>query len=217
MRFDLHTHTRVHSDCSKLTPEELVVRAKEIGLDGIVITEHDAQWSPEAIAELAERSGLVILTGMEVSTELGHVLTYGLPGRVPGIYRAKGLREAADEAGAILIQSHPLRLPVYVGGEYDGKNGHRMDDLLKRPILQIVDSIEIYNGGRPLAENSQAEELAEHLGFRGIGAGDAHSIDAIGTCVTVFADPVRTLADLVRQLKAGTYRAEYGSTRATGA
>ena len=209
MRFDLHTHTRVFSGCSQLTPEELVERAKAVGLDGIVITEHDAQWSPEAVAELAEQSGLVVLTGMEVSTDLGHILAYGLPKFLPGIYRAKGLRQAADEVGAVLVQSHPLRLPVYVGGEYDGKHGHQIDDLVKRPIYQLVDSIEIYNAGRPVAENSLAEELAERLGRKGIGAGDAHTLDAIGRCVTVFEEPIRTMADLVRELKAGRYHAEY--------
>jgi predicted metal-dependent phosphoesterase TrpH len=209
MRFDLHTHTTIFSGCSQLTPVQLVDRAKAVGLDGIVITEHDAQWTPDAIAELTERSGLVILTGMEVSTDLGHVLAYGLPKYLPGIYRAKGLRDAANEAGAVLIQSHPLRLPVYVGGEFEGKNGWRMDDLLKRPILQLVDTIEIYNAGRPASENDQAAELADHFGWKGIGAGDAHTLDAIGACVTVFEEPIRTMADLVRELKAGRYRAEY--------
>ena len=208
MRFDLHAHTRVMSSCSQLTPEDLVERAKAIGLDGIVITEHDAQWEPEALAELAERSGLVILTGMEVSTDLGHVLAYGLPKYLPGIYRAKGLREAADEVGAVLIQSHPLRLPVYVGGEYDGKNGFTVDDLVQRPIFRLVDSIETYNGCRPADENELAREVADRLGMRGIGAGDAHSLDAIGRCVTVFEEPIRTMADLVRELKAGRYWAE---------
>ena len=208
MRFDLHAHTHVMSSCSQLTPEDLVEQAKAIGLDGIVITEHDAQWEPEALAELAERSGLVILAGMEVSTDLGHVLAYGLPKYLPGIYRAKGLREAADEVGAVLIQSHPLRLPVYVGGEYDGKNGFKLDDLVQRPIFRLVDSIETYNGCRPADENELAREVAERWGMRGIGAGDAHSLDAIGRCVTVFEEPIRTMADLVRELKAGRYWAE---------
>lgn len=209
MRFDLHTHTLVYSGCSRLTPDQLVDRAQAVGLDGIVITEHDAQWTPDAIAELGERSGLVILAGMEVSTDLGHVLAYGLPKYLPGIYRAKGLREAADEAGAVLIQSHPLRLPVYVGGDFEGKHGWQMDDLLKKPILKLIDSIEILNAGRPASENDQAAELAEHLGWKGIGAGDAHTIDAIGACVTVFEERIRTMDDLVRELRVGRYRAEY--------
>lgn len=209
MRFDLHTHTTIYSGCSQLTPAQLVDRATSVGLDGIVITEHDAQWTPDALAELTERSGLIILAGMEVSTDLGHVLAYGLPAYLPGIYRAKGLRDVANETGAVLIQSHPLRLPVYVGGEFEGKHGWQMDDLLKRPILQLVDSIEILNAGRPATENDQAAELAEHLDFKGIGAGDAHTLDAIGACVTVFEAPIRTMADLVRELKAGRYLAEY--------
>ena len=44
MKFDLHMHTRRYSPDSVIDPFDLVRRAQEIGLDGIVITEHDCLW-----------------------------------------------------------------------------------------------------------------------------------------------------------------------------
>src|SRR5690242_10915035 len=53
MKFDHHLHTARHSPDSSIDPRELVARAREIGLDGVVITEHDYQWEEGELAELA--------------------------------------------------------------------------------------------------------------------------------------------------------------------
>ena len=78
MLIDLHCHTRVHSACSALTPDALVRAAMARGLDGVCITEHDAMWAAEDVTGWATRFNFVVLRGMEVTTEVGHVLAYGL-------------------------------------------------------------------------------------------------------------------------------------------
>ncbi len=60
----------------------------------------------------------------------------------------------------------------------------------------------------PQRENEQAAELAEHLGWQAIGSGDAHTPEAVRACVTVFEETIRTIDDLVQELKAGRYYAE---------
>jgi len=78
-RLDLHTHTT----CSDgvLSPKELLDRAKEAGLSGISITDHDtlAAYTEETIA-YAEKLGLLLLTGVELSTfferKSVHILGY---------------------------------------------------------------------------------------------------------------------------------------------
>ena len=58
----------------------LIEQAREVGLDGVVITDHDHQWDPEEVAELAARAqGLKVFSGAEVSAREGHFLVYGLP------------------------------------------------------------------------------------------------------------------------------------------
>ncbi len=77
MIIDLHNHTQVHSRCSHLDPVDLVIRARRAGLDGLVITEHDALWPRDDVDRLAADHGLLLLRGIEVTTDIGHVLAFG--------------------------------------------------------------------------------------------------------------------------------------------
>src|SRR3990167_7034607 len=56
MIIDLHTNTRPASTCSIMPPEELVQRAKEIGLDGVCLTEHNKVHDPAVIQDLSDRN-----------------------------------------------------------------------------------------------------------------------------------------------------------------
>src|SRR2546421_8454770 len=79
MKFDLHMHTRRYSPDSEIEPFDLVRRAREIGLDGIVITEHDRLWPEAELDELrAAAPGLVVLGGVEVTGRGGDLLCYGV-------------------------------------------------------------------------------------------------------------------------------------------
>ena len=69
MKFDLHIHSCL-SPCANLemSPGEIVARAKQAGMDGIALTDHQSARNCPAIAECAKRAGLQILFGMEVQT-----------------------------------------------------------------------------------------------------------------------------------------------------
>lgn len=78
MNFDLH----MHSTCSDgtLTPEELVVLAKEKGLKGISITDHDSVNAyPDALLH-AKKHQITLISGIELSChfkdESTHILGY---------------------------------------------------------------------------------------------------------------------------------------------
>ena len=106
MRFDHHLHTAKHSPDSSIDPWELIGHAREIGLDGVVITEHDYQWKADELAELAARAApLRVFSGVEVSAMEGHFLVYGLPSLedvFPGIAlagaAATGVLSEAEQA-----------------------------------------------------------------------------------------------------------------------
>ena len=51
MFIDIHLHTYRYSPCSWMSPEELIFRAEEVGLDGIVITEHNKVWRKDEIKD----------------------------------------------------------------------------------------------------------------------------------------------------------------------
>lgn len=86
-RADLHIHS-TFSD-GTLDPETLIVRAKDAGLQGLSITDHDTIAAyPEAFL-YAEKAGLLLLPGAEFSSvhneEPVHVLAYGFPINSPEI------------------------------------------------------------------------------------------------------------------------------------
>ncbi|MEO5535883.1 MAG: PHP domain-containing protein [Pseudolysinimonas sp.] len=87
---DLHAHSSV-SDGTQ-TPAQLVAAAVEAGLSAIAITDHDstAGWAPAFDA--ARGTGLTVVPGMELSTQLNgasvHVLAYLIDPAHPALLAA---------------------------------------------------------------------------------------------------------------------------------
>src|SRR3972149_2169483 len=106
---DMHVHTTRGAADSSLTPEQLIEEARRIGLTGVNISEHDRVWEPHLLAEFRERSGLFVSRGMEVSTDMGHMIVVGLETYLPGIRKATELRKALDEVGGVMTVAHPFR------------------------------------------------------------------------------------------------------------
>src|SRR2546423_15273689 len=99
VKFDLHMHTRRYSPDSEIDPFDLVRRAREVGLDGIVITEHDRLWPEDELEELRKAaSGLVVLGGGggagrhgDPRCYRGHDLAHPPPGGARGgVWPARG-------------------------------------------------------------------------------------------------------------------------------
>src|SRR3954452_14101276 len=65
MRVDLHTHS-ARSD-GVLSPGELVRLAREVGLDGIALTDHDSVNGIEEARGAALEVGLELIVGVELS------------------------------------------------------------------------------------------------------------------------------------------------------
>jgi PHP family Zn ribbon phosphoesterase len=77
-RADLHIHTLL-SPCAdlKMTPANIVQRAKEKGLQIIGITDHNSTKNALLVKKLAEKEGIFVLTGAEVtSKEEVHCLAF---------------------------------------------------------------------------------------------------------------------------------------------
>jgi PHP family Zn ribbon phosphoesterase len=77
-RADLHIHT-VLSPCAdvEMSPRNIVRRAQEAGLSVIGITDHNSTRNAMLVKQLAEKEGLFVLTGAEVSTrEEVHCLAF---------------------------------------------------------------------------------------------------------------------------------------------
>jgi hypothetical protein len=211
---DMHVHTVRGAADSSLTPGQLLEEAKRIGLTGINISEHDRVWDPQQLAAFREESGLFVSRGMEVSTDMGHIIVIGLDRYVPGIRRATELRNVLNDVGGFMTVAHPFRHffdPIHF--RRDGKPPFDMspeEAAEKMPVFGLVDEIEIANGGSTPKENQFALNVARLLGKRGIGASDCHSTNGVGYYVTVFEEELRDEAHMLEQLRNGRYQAAQG-------
>ena len=186
----------------------LTYKALQRGLDAICLTEHDKVWDKEAVGALTEEHGLLIVRGVEVSTnyaEFGHILVYGVDRYMSGMWDVERLARLVEQEGGAMFVAHPFR------EVYSWRNGGwvptmSLAEASQMPIFQIVQGMEVLNGAtRPMA-NEFALEVCRSLGMKGIGGSDAHSTLGVGSCATIFANSIRHEEDLVRELRAGRFR-----------
>ncbi len=192
MKFDLHVHTTRHSPDSRMDPLGMLRRARQVGLDGVVITEHDWLWTePELDVLRALGGGLVVLAGIEVSASEGHFLVYGVtnPFAVPrGIGVRQLCREVHAQGGAV-VAAHPFRW------------GQPFEEILdeERPEL---DGLEMMSNNMDAECRRRTAEVQARLGLAGLGNSDAHHEDVLGCCFTEFPGEVRSMANLVEAIRA---------------
>ena len=110
MLVDLHVHTAVSSPCSQIDPRLLVEVAAQVGLDAICVTEHEEIEGAEVARRLGEEAGFPVFRGVEVYTELGDMLVFGLyRPRFPLTTPFAELLRDVREAGGAIIPAHPCR------------------------------------------------------------------------------------------------------------
>ncbi len=205
MRIDLHLHTSPRSSCSVMAASDAVSEAAALGLDGVCITDHHALVPRAELDRLSAAAGILVLGATEVTTEEGDVLVFGLRRAVDHMVTLAELRERALEDGAFMVAAHPFRGFLLFG---PGHLGMSPEKAVSRRLFAHVDAVEVCNGRLTPAENGSARQVAERLGLPGTGGSDAHRLDEIGHCVTVFADPITCERDLVAALRAGACSAE---------
>jgi len=201
MLIDLHVHSRNTPGCP-LVPRDVLRRAREAGLDGVVFTDLNNMDGLAEIREAGAAEGFLALCGVEIATDRGHYLAYFPdPARVPALPQIFGtppwpVQEVLAKVtamGAAVVAAHP----------YDRSVDRPGGDVIF--TLDGLSAIEGLESRRRSAANDLAVEAADHMGLPCVGASGARdSVDEIGKAATLFRDPVRTEADLAAQLKAGT-------------
>jgi predicted metal-dependent phosphoesterase TrpH len=212
---DLHLHTSRGSSDSNVSPQQVIERAREIGLDAVCVTEHDHIWDMQEIQALAAEAGVVVLRGMEVTTEVGHVGAFGLDRYVGGIYRLKELRRVADECGGLLIANHPFRYKLDPKLTFFNNHEAAFDagDVRKaaeQAVFSLVDAVEVLNGCCSEEENRFAQQVARALNLVEVAGSDSHSVDSVGCVCTVLEAPALSERALIDAIKAGRSRAGRG-------
>ena len=191
MLIDLHCHTRSLSACSALEADELAALAHRRGLDAICLTEHDRAWDEHHLAALRARSPISVFTAVELTTDMGHVLAFGLEASGYSAI-ASHVFAAAERCGALLFLAHPAR-----------------DGLLRvtHETVEFFASVESVNGSDSRLQNMAAAGLGRGFRLPGIGGSDAHAREEVGRAATRFEFPVATDAGLLEALHSGRYEA----------
>ncbi|MFH0822200.1 MAG: PHP domain-containing protein [Pseudomonadota bacterium] len=194
MIIDLHCHS-IYSRDNHLDPQDLIDRAVELGLDGVCFTEHYSVQASLPVTRLMFPHGFLVLRGVEISTDCGHLLAYGLKddswnkwGTNSHLVLGKVI-ETVHCLGGVCVPAHPFR-----GWESMGER-----------VFNVVglDAVETYNGGNDYDRNLLAVSAAEELSIPSIGGSDCHRVDQVGRAYTYFRNNVSDMDGLVGEIKAG--------------
>ncbi|HHW17523.1 MAG TPA: PHP domain-containing protein [Firmicutes bacterium] len=207
-RIDLHVHS-VFSGESLARPEDIVEAAMSKGLDGICITEHGSLYASAPFEEVKRKTGFPIFRGVELATDAGHMLVYGVRDSdwddwgKDIVCNAQEVILRARALGGVAVPAHPCRLAERRG--YVGEPKIVLDERIAS--LRYLAAIEVCNGkhsGNP----SICEVLgrfAKSLGLGQTGGSDAHIPEDVGRSYTVFRTPILTEEDLVKALLSLSY------------
>lgn len=195
MLIDLHCHTRYSGD-TNLEPVDLIRSARALGLDAICITEHDSFCASEPVEKAAQNEGFLVFRGVEINTDKGHILAYGVRDdswkEPKGYYsRIASIRPVIQASGGILAPAHPFRMAGAASAA---------DSLFD---MDYIAAIEVFNGENNEPENALAARAWAQVDLPGIGGSDCHYAADVGRCATLFENPVSTIAELVEEISAG--------------
>lgn len=218
---DLHTHSeysqvayssyrygrilgpfkRLVGDFKSPRIEAILPKAAAVGLRIIAITDHDETEGAFKAQKMADRYGLLVIPGIEISTSGGHVLGYGLKKPVfVSKSRELSLSEALElihEQGGVAAAAHPFYhswLQLSVTREaLAGKS---------------FDAVETFNASTTNKKyRREAKRLAGQLSLGEVGGTDAHTSEFIGYGVTEFSDKVASLSEALEEIRQGKTKA----------
>lgn len=187
--YDLQVHTDV-SPCSNAAPDAVAATARNRGLDGIAVTNHDTLDGVDAVRDAAPAE-LAVITGVEVTTSQGHLLALGVD-EPPAPDDPVMVIERVHEQGGVTILSHPFdRLRQQYTTDLDA-------------IADAVDAVEVCNSRCLLSrDNDRARTFAHAYDLPTTGGSDAHFPMEIGRAYTVIEGD-RPLLDVLGDERSST-------------
>ena len=191
---DLHTHSFFSGD-GVSSPEKLIESARKKGLHGFAITDHN---TCDAVSYMLDKGlmredglpvdGFLVLPGVEVTTDDGHLLCIGAT--LPNLKGTPAIEvcKIIHEHGGLAIPPHPYDL--FRAG-------------IRQSVLETleIDGLEVFNAATTLKRyNRQAFEYAEMRNLPMTAGSDAHHEAAVGTAYTILQTDDFSLKGLMAQI-----------------
>lgn len=214
--FDCHTHTSEVSFCSAMSAEATVRAYRDLGYDGIVVTDHFKEsvfqqlagetWGEkvagflrgyEIARKIGEQSGLTVLLGAEIKVSdypMNEYLVYGVPQTFyeerERLYEWPLAKVSADihAAGGLIFQAHPYR------------SGSVLSP------AELLDGLEAFHGNaRRNLFNDMAIQTVKQWNAQMVGGANSRQPGDAGHGGMAFETMPKTSEELVALIRTGQY------------
>ena len=170
----MHVHTLHSERCGWMKPERLVKHAKEKGLDGLAVTDHNTIDGAREVFNIVrdEQMELSVIIGEEITTDRGEILAYFIDREIePGPFEEA--LSAIKRAGGISAIPHPFEKI---------RKGFRGVET----VIGDVNAIEVLNSRCRF--NRKAFDLCLAHKKPMLGGSDAHFYSEVGRAWTEMSD-----------------------------
>lgn len=194
MIIDTHMHENKYSFDSLISLDEIITTAKEVGLDGVCITNHDNATLIKETGSSFYKDGILVLVGAEILTTKGDIVVFNIDNLpedkfLPNKLSPRELLSLVKANNGVTIAAHPYR-----------KNNRGLGDHIYE-VADILDGVEAFNGSTPPHLNLTAYKTATELDLGIFGASDCHITKKIGSYATEFNGNIRDMKDFVEAVK----------------
>ena len=220
-KYEMHLHTSPISACARASVRENLEFYKEIGYDGVFITNHFFDGNAgidrnlpyedkinlffsdyENGVEIGKELGIKVFCGVEMSYQGTDFLVYGLDKEWwlvhPEIAEMKKSVQLPFliENGALIFQAHPFREARYI-------------DHIR--LFTCVQGVETINAERTDFVNQMADIYADHYGKLKIAGSDNHVASKAKNLAGVQTDtPITSVADFIERIQSGKVELFHG-------
>lgn len=165
IKADFHVHSIASKD-SLSKGEDLVARAKKLGLGKLILTDHN---TISGALELQKAYPDFVIVGEEILTTSSEILAIFVKEELPkGIKPVEAFKRLKDQ-GAFISLSHPY-----------AATRHGWTEAEMEEYLPYLDAIEIANARNMPEMNQSAVKFAKAHGLCGTAGSDAHGVPELG-------------------------------------
>ncbi|MFB6226513.1 MAG: PHP domain-containing protein [Candidatus Paceibacteria bacterium] len=138
MKLVFHAHTKLSVDC-ELELDQIANKCKQLGIDGVLLTDHD-KLSPSKTV-----NGVQFYSGEEIMTKQGEIIGMFLKEEIqPGLTAKKTINKIKQQDGLVTIP-HP----------FDRFRSSALDKKIIEKHLDKIDIIETYNARTLISKDNQ--------------------------------------------------------------
>ncbi len=205
MLIDIHGKSALSAGVS-LSLEDILLKAKQVGLDGVAFCETRSSSLCNEAIELGRKHDIQVFIGVEIPTDRGIML--GFVPEVDDFYLGEEWRSVADvkspPAESVLDLFEGQGGAVIASRPYDLSIPFSMGDHIF--TFDKLSAVEVFSSRVEEAQQNFAMEAAKFMDVPSVGGSDpTDSLDAVGRYATYFDGDLDSQSDFVEALREAHY------------